>query len=216
MKFARILASSVFAGAVLISATSCSSSAVEPATTAQAKIVDEKIVNRTPAAGENANVARTLADFYIYASAPSNLAKIEEASAPIKGHGKKVSDEELSALVAALPEGFKYFDTSSSDRIKNAYIQLTMGARTLSRDASQLQVFDEAVSIDGDSATVRMIKTETIPSHKKPLIFLNSGMAEVKLKKNDSGQWVMFAEALPGISTDNGFASATMGGSSKK
>lgn len=216
MKFARILVSAFFTGAVLISSTACSSPTVEPAATAQAKIVDEKIVNRTPASGKNAEVARTVSDFYIYASAPSNLAKIEEASAPIKGHGKKVTNEELDALVKALPAGFKYFDTSSPDRIKNAYIQLTMGARTLSRESAQLQVFDEAVSIDGDTATVRMVKTETIPSHKKPLIFLNSGMAELKLKKNDSGQWVMIAEALPGISTENGFASATMGSNSKK
>lgn len=216
MKFARILTASVFAGAVLVSATACSSPAVDPTAAAQAKIVDEQIVNRTPASGKNAEVARTVSDFYVYASDPSNLAKIEEAGAPIKGHGKTVSNEELDALVKALPAGFKYFDTSSPDRIKNAYIQLTMGARTLSREAAQLQVFDEAVSIDGDTATVRMVKTETVPSHKKPLIFLNSGMAELKLKKNDSGKWVMSAEALPGISTGNGFASATNGGSASK
>jgi hypothetical protein len=155
-------------------------------------------------------------EYYSYVSDPKNLAGIEKVSDPLKDHAKDVTNDELNALVAALPAGFKFFDTSSPDLIKNAYAQLTMGARILSPGTMHLKVTPDAFTVDGDTATVDISKTETVLNGKKIEAPSNSGMFALKLKKNDSGSWIMIAETIPGLSSSNAFAAAASGGSVKK
>lgn len=209
MKFPKILTVAAIAG--LLMASSACSAPNKPessASAAQMSTIEEPVTDRKIPTGDGAHAAEVVSDFYAYISDPANLSKIKEASAPIRGHGKKSTEDELASLVAALPDGFRFFDTSSPDLIKNAYVQLSMGARALSTDAVKLQIFNESVNVDGSSATVKMVKTEVLPKIQKPRPLLNSGMPEVILGKNDSGKWVMKAEPLPGMSSNSGFAAA--------
>lgn len=163
-----------------------------------------------------AAVAKTVTDYYSYVSDPHNHAAIEEASDPIKGDGKSVTDEELKTLVAALPLGFKYFDTSTPDLIKNAYVQLAMGARVLSKGSIHMDVPSDSVTVDGDVATVDMSKTKAVSNGTKIQVLVNSGVSSLQLKKNHKGSWVMLAEGARGISTSNGFAAAKAGTRTEK
>jgi hypothetical protein len=165
---------------------------------------------------ESVAAARTVNNFYAYVSNPSNLAGVEKASEKITGDGKDVTDEELKALVEALPLGFQYFDTSSPDLIKNAYVQLAMGARIMSRGTMKLSAPATAFTIEGNTATVDISKTETVLNGKKFEAPANSSMSALKLKKNDAGSWVMVAEGVPGLTVSNGFAAAVSGSSAKK
>lgn len=217
MKINRILLASALAGAVLLSATACATQnpdkSSESSTAVQMKTVEDRTA-ATPAV--RAAVAKTVNEYYAYVSDPSNLPEIEKASEPVKDHAKKATNEELNALVDALPTAFKYFDTSSPDLIKNAYAQLTMGARVLSRGKMNLSVPEDAFTVDGDIVTVDVSKTETILNGKKIQAPSNSGMFALKFKKSDAGAWIMIAEPIPGLSSSNSFAAAASGSIVKK
>lgn len=212
MKINKILSASVLAAAVLLSATACSTTnadhSPEASSSAQAKTV------ANPA--DRAAITRTVTDYYSYVSNPSNLAGIEKASDPIQGDGKSATNEELQALVEALPLGFKYFDTSSPDLIKNAYVQLTMGARVMSQGAAHLDIPADSVTVEGDTAAVDMSKTKATLNGTTIEVLVNSGVSSLKLKKNDKGSWVIISEGVRGLSTGNGFAAALTGAKTAK
>lgn len=153
----------------------------------------------------------TVNDYYSYVSNPGHSAAIEKASEKISGNGKSATNEELQALVDAIPAGFKYFDTSTPDLIKNAYVQLIMGSRSMGNAAIKLDVPSDAVSVDGDNATVDVSKTETLLNGKKIEAPASPGMLALKLKKNNAGTWVMIAEGVPNLTVNNGFAAALTG-----
>lgn len=202
MKITRILSASVLAGAVLLSATACSAQspekAPEPSSSSQVTPVETPTAEVTPAVDEREAAARTVNDYYAFVSDPDNKPKIEEAGAPVKGHGNTATDAELKTLVDAIPLGFQYFDTSTPDLIKNAYVQLLMGASVMGTADMQLTVPAEAVTVTGDTATVNTSKIETVLNGKKLEVPANSSMPDLQMKKNDKGDWVMIAEAFEG------------------
>jgi hypothetical protein len=122
------------------------------------------------------------------------MSKIQDAGIPLNGHGATASPAELNALAAALPDGFKYFDTSSPELIKNAYAQLFVGSKILNRASVTVSVPKDAVAINGVEATASSDKTEFTVNGKTGPVPSIMGMQDLKLKKDDSGNWVIVAD----------------------
>jgi hypothetical protein len=213
MKITQILSASVLAGAVLFSGTACSAQSTEKApessSSAQALPVETPTATVTPAVDEREAAARTVNDYYAYVSDPDNLQKIQDAGAPLKGRGATATDAELKTMVEALPLGFQYFDTSSADLIKNAYVQLLMGASVMGSANMELTTPAEAVTVAGDTATVNTLKIETVLDGKKIEVPANASVPDLKMKKDDSGNWVMIAEAIEGMGSSAGSVTTT-------
>lgn len=204
MKINRILSASVLAGAVLFSGSACSAASsndkpAEASASVQAMPVETPTAEVTPAVDEREAAARTVNDYYSFVSDPDNLQKIEDAGAPIKGHGRTATDQELKTLVEAIPLGFQYFDTSTPDLIKNAYVQLLMGASVMTSADVELTVPADAVTVTGDTATVNAHKIETVLNGEKIEVPANADVPDLQMKKNESGDWVMIAEEIAGM-----------------
>lgn len=209
MKITRILSASVLAGAVLFAGTACSaqnsdkgpsdSNPSVAATAPDAKPTETPAGKVTPAVDERSAAAQTVNDYYAFVADPENAQKIDDAGAPIKGHGATATEAELKTMVEALPLGFQYFDTSSPDLIKNAYLQLIMGSSVMSSAKMELNLPADAVTVTGDTATVKMSKLETVVNGEKVDVPENSSVTDLKMKKDDSGNWVMIAEPIPGM-----------------
>lgn len=199
MKITRILSASVLAGAVLLSGTACSildmgkkpdaSTSASPAPT-ETTSAEIEIVN------EGQAVADVVNGYYTYVLMPDSLAEIEQVGDRFDGRSE-VTDEELNELVTSLPQGFQYFDTSNAELIKYAYISLLSGASVGDKmPGAELVLPAEAVTVEGDTATVNatMAKIskdgEAIASEADPY-----AADLINLKKNDSGSWVIVAEA---------------------
>lgn len=199
MKITRILSASVLAGAVLLSGTACSmldgKKDEKISSSSAAKPAESQAVETSEAVDEKQAVADTVNGFYAYVSAPENEEKIKQAGEPVRGHGATASDEELNQLVESLPEGFQYFDTSSPELIKNAYVQLLMGAGVMSSGKMEANVPADIVVVDGDTATINSTAIEVKMNGEKIDVPSNAEAQALKLKKNESGSWVMIAEA---------------------
>lgn len=202
MKITRILSASVLAGAVLLSGTACSmmdmNKQSESSSSAEAKPSESQSVET--AVDEQQAVADVVNGYYTYVSTPGNLDEVKQAGEPLKGRGATASDEELNQLVASLPEGFAYFDTSNPELIKNAYVQLLVGAGVMSVANMDMNSPASAVTVEGDTATVNPALVEmTVNGEKVDNSTISS--SPIKLKKNETGSWVMIAD-----STMNGSA----------
>ena len=203
MKFSRILSASVLAGAVLFAGSACAApnstqSKVQPETnsSAEAKPAKNQDAQTAPAVDEKQAVAEVVNGYYTYVSIPSNFAEIEQAGAPLMGRGAEASDDELKQLVDSIPQGFQYFDTSTSDNIKNAYAQLIMGATVMKKGNIEVHVPASAVTVAGDTATLQTTGIDFTVNGEKSPVSSTSGTQILKLKKDESGSWVMIPEDL--------------------
>jgi hypothetical protein len=208
MKITRILSASVLAGAVLLSGTACSmmdNNKSETKVSASAEATE--IVETVNAVSDETAVADVVNGFYTYVSDPANKDTIKDAGEPLRGHGATATEEELNGLVASLPEGFAFFDTSNPELIKNAYVQLLLGSGLMSNGKVEASVPESAVTVTGDEATVDSSavvvkidgKQQESPATATPL----------KLKKDESGAWVMIADSImSGGGTSSGSGSA--------
>jgi hypothetical protein len=107
----------------------------------------------------------------------------------------------LNHLAASLPEGFAYFDTSNPELIKNAYVQLLVGAGVMSVANLDRNTPASAVTVEGDTATVNPALVEMTANGEK---VDNSTISSspIKLKKNETGSWVMIADSAMSGSAD--------------
>lgn len=205
MKITRILSASVLAGAVLLSGTACSmldgkkDEKISSSSTAPAESQAVETEEAVEAVDEQQAVANTVNGFYAYVSVPENAEVIKQAGEPLKGRGATATDEELNQLVESLPEGFYYFDTSSPDLIKNAYVQLLMGAGVMSSGKMEANVPADVVVVDGDTATIDSSAIETKMDGEKIDVPANADTPALNLKKNESGSWVMIADEITGL-----------------
>lgn len=194
MKITRILSASVLAGAVLLSGTACSmlnDNKSETKVSASAEAVET-----ANTVSEETAVAEVVNGFYTYVSDPANAATIKDAGEPLRGHGATATQEELDNLVASLPEGFAFFDTSNPELIKNAYVQLLLGSGLMGNGKMEASVPDSAVTVTGDEATVdssQVVVKLDGKEQKSP-----ATAAPLKLKKDETGTWVMIADSLMG------------------
>jgi hypothetical protein len=196
MKITRTLSASVLAGAVLLSGTACSmmdmNKKSESSSSATAEPSETQSVETT--VDEQQAVADVVNGYYTYVSTPGNLDEVKQAGEPLKGRGATASDEELNQLAASLPEGFAYFDTSNPELIKNAYVQLLVGAGVMSVANMDMNTPASAVTVEGDTATVNPALVEMTANGEK---VDNSTISSspIKLKKNETGSWVMIADS---------------------
>lgn len=208
MNITKILSASVLAGAVLLSATACSApdageksnaGANASATATPTANVDASAVatpSETAAVSDTKAVVDVVNGFYTYVLNKENADDIQKAAESLQGNAAQTgepTDEQIATLVKNLPEGFKYFDTSSSDLIKNAYGQLYIVSVTNTSDMS-IVAPEEAATVEGDTATVDPVKfTMTVDGEK-----ITNGTTSsdpIKLKKNADGAWVMVASS---------------------
>lgn len=209
MKITRVLPAAVLAAGVLLSASACAPAEEKKADVSASPSVEQSVTpSETPSAeaspkvDEAVAVATTINDFYTYVSDPANASKIEEAGAPLEGRGAVATAEELEALADSLPEGFKYFDTSTPDLIKNAYVQLLMGSSLMSAGTMTATVPVGAVTVTDDTATVDATKFEITLNGEKTPIPSTAGEQLLKLRKDAAGQWVMIADEFAQASSE--------------
>ena len=215
MKITRILSASVLAGAVLLSTTACSvsdmfsetgsstASATASAPASPEPSESSQAEETTDTVSEQEAVAEVVNGYYTYVLMKGNLADIQAAGEPLDGKAT-VTDEELTTLINSLPEGFQYFDVSSPELIRNAYGQLLAGGSVgeVAKGVVEIVTPADAVTVDGDRATVNTTLASVTRDGEELNTTQDPYAADLlNLKKNDSGSWVMVAEAPKGKSS---------------
>lgn len=222
MKLTRALSASVLVGAVVFAATACSapkdgsnespspqvsaSSTVTPSATATPSEIPSEATSESPETEaptetpaeleETSNssveeIASTVSGYYDFVATPGSLDAVKGA-----GLTADTTDAELKEIAASF-EGLQYFDTSSSENIRNAINQLY--ARTTQSErkpGATVAVPVDAVEINGDTATVKASAIEvtvngTTASATESPYFEHD---KLNLVKKADGSWVMIAE----------------------
>lgn len=144
---------------------------------------------------EAVKVAAVLTDFYNFVGSPDSLSKVKEAG---KAYEANRTDEELKKLVTNFPEGFKYFDTSSSKSSSDAYNQLVARTTQSNRTGQTVKVTVpvEAIAIkDGkavvDTAKLKVESKGNTTNGTEAPYFENP---QIGFTKNADGSWVMVPE----------------------
>lgn len=192
MKITRILSASMLAGAVLLSGTACASNTPEPTAP---ETSSEQVVS-PDAAKDTTKILTTVNGYYSFIANPENYDKVKASGAELTG--KEASDEQLSAMASDFPEGYQYFDTSSSQLIQNAYKAMMLGTGSLRMgDPLTITAPAEAVTVDGDKASLNTTwitvteKGITKPTEPES----NPDPSDViDLVKKDDGSWVIVAK----------------------
>lgn len=145
---------------------------------------------------ESGRVASALTEFYKFVGSPDSLAKVKEAG---KDYESNRTDAELKKMVEGFPEGFKYFDTSSSKNISDSYNQLIARTTQSNRTGSMVIVTvpAEAVTVKDGKATIDSAKLKVESKGKSSAgteapYFENPQM---NLIKKTDGSWVLIPEA---------------------
>ena len=151
-------------------------------------------VTSAPVQTDADKVASVLTGYYDFVSSPNSLAKVKQTGSKFYGR-PDVTDAELSKIAADFPEGFKYFDVSSSQSITNAYYQLFANATQSSRTpgTKPVTVPAKAVTINGEKATVKasmLTFADGKPVTGAPYFTFDP----IKLVKAKDGSWVMIPE----------------------
>lgn len=209
MKITKILSASVLAGAVLFSASGCSSAEVKTDNTAGTDIATSSPAapSSTAAPSESPTVTSDAADldgvllaingYYYYVSQPDSSDKLKDAEASITE--RPASDEALKQFAEEFSEGFKYFDTSTSEKINKAYKALMIGTSAGKlNEGLKMTIPGDSVTITGDTATVNTTHLKVTLDGEKKRVTPEENPDEkdiVNLVKNDSGSWVIVAKA---------------------
>jgi hypothetical protein len=144
---------------------------------------------------EAGKIVTVLTDFYKFVGSPDSLAKVKEAG---KDYESNPSDAELKKMVANFPDGFKYFDTSSSQSMSDSYNQLIARTTQSNRTGEVVKVTVPVESVtvkDGkaviDAAKLKVESKGKTTSGTEAPYFENPQMSFVQ--KTD-GSWVMVPE----------------------
>lgn len=212
MKAHPIITSTFIAGALLLLGTGCADAGkdtkndnanVSPSSaSATATPSSSSTVAATPDEDKSA-VLKSAQSFYDTIKDKAVIDKLKEST---KDFGvEQPSDEKLKKLVADNPQPFSIFDTSTSENIKNAYVQLVMGASIANMGEDlKFTVAPEAVKIDdsthatvdptyvqvfsGDKLLNDPKTTEVVPAPED---------SKVKAVKQD-GKWILIPLKLQG------------------
>lgn len=130
--------------------------------------------------------------FYDYTEKETSLDELMEAGQIVQKQGELTADE-AKAIVAAAPEGFKYFDTSTPENVRNAYNELTATAMGVKAGGSPVtfNVSVEAVSYNGDTAAVDKNAVEVSVDGEVQPVFPGEEN-NLNLVKKD-GSWLIVA-----------------------
>lgn len=197
MKINRAIPTAILAAGIILSASACAPSDDKKAESSSSPSAEQSVTaspEATVKTDERVDVAATVNDFYTYVSDPENATKIVDAGTPLKGHGGSATDAELKTLADALPDGFRYFDTSSPALIRNAYVQLLMGSSIMSKGTMTVHVPEAAVTVNDKTATVDSTKLDITLNGEKTPVPSSSASQVLNMKKDAAGQWVMIAD----------------------
>lgn len=204
MKIFRVLSASVLAGAVLLSVSGCSSAegkgetpvapvatlTADPSSTASPSETESAVSETTDIDG----ILLTINGYYYYISQPDSSDSLKNAEASIGGS----SNEEIKQFAEDFSEGFKYFDTSTVDKIQNAYKALMIGTSAGKlNEGLKMTIPSDSVTITGDTATVNTTHLKVTLNGEKKRVTPEENPDEkdlVHLVKNDSGSWVIVAK----------------------
>lgn len=152
----------------------------------------------TPSATTDADVAKVVAmmtDYYKFVGSPDNLAKVKEAG---KNYSSNSTDAELRKMVADFPEGFKFFDTSSSKSISDSYNELLARTTQSNRTGAVVTVTVpvEAVTVKDGKATIdaTKLKVESKGNTTNGTEAPYFEHPQMTLTKNADGVWVLIPE----------------------
>lgn len=163
----------------------------EPATEKQGEPVSnggapKNVENEVPA------ILGVVNGFYDYTEKEDSLDNLMDAGQTIQ-QKDAITAEEAKALVAAAPDAFKYFDTSTPENVRNAFNELTataMGVKTAGT-AVTFNVSVEAVDYNGDTAAVDKNSVEVSIGGEVQPVFPGEGN-NLNLSKK-SGNWLIVA-----------------------
>lgn len=140
-------------------------------------------------------VASALTQFYKFVGSPESFEEVKEAG---KDYGPDFTDAEWKKMAADFPEGFKYFDTSSSKSISDSYNQLLARTTQSNRTGGVVTVTVpvDAVTANEGKATIDSTKLKVESKGKTSTgteapYFEN---AQLNLIKQADGSWVLIPE----------------------
>lgn len=215
MKTHPIITSTFIAGALLLMGTGCADTGKDTtvdtnsaSASASATVPESASPSATAAVAatpeeEKAAVLKVAQSFYDTIKDKAVIDKLKAATADFGV--EEPSDEKIQKLVADNPEPFAIFDTSTSENIKNAYVQLVMGSSIANMgDNITFTVAPEAVTLnDATHATIdptfvqvlsngKLLNdpatTEVVPAPEE---------SKVKAVKQD-GKWILTPLKLQG------------------
>lgn len=187
MKVFKTLSAGILASALLLGTTACI-----PEDTSTA--VENTVQDETQA---KSAVAKTVNGFFGYITDKDNANIMED----LAGMDERTMEYDQIAETATskMPAGFEYFTTSNATETVNAYAFMsTLAYRTFKSDDFSLFVAADAVSIDGDTATVDGSRIDTVYNGVRRDNLLDHTTAEdnmIHLVKVD-GQWLIQAPTV--------------------
>lgn len=144
---------------------------------------------------ETGKIVSVLTQFYTFVGSPESLVKVKEAG---KDYGPDFTDAEWKKMAADFPEGFKYFDASSSKSISDSYSQLVARTTQSNRTGEVVTVTipADSVAITESKATIDATKLKVESKGKASTgteapYFEN---AQLNLIKQTDGSWVIVPE----------------------
>jgi hypothetical protein len=200
LKIDQIFSASLLAGALILSATACSAPSPAPeGNKAQTTATASPQVNSADSTEDTAKILKTVNGYYDFITSPDSKDKIKSAAADLTG--RNATDEELQTFAKSFPEGFQYFDTSTSQLIQRAYTVMSVGSMSLQPDNVKISAPEESVNIDGDTATLNTTWISVTKNGKTYPVAAESTPDPsdlIQLVKKGDGSWVIVANnSLP-------------------
>jgi hypothetical protein len=201
MQIQKILSVSVLATALLITASGCaqtsdkenpippntSNTTVEPTSNPPSSF------SESTEASDLDGILLTINGYYYFISQPDSSDKLKDAQAAISE--RPASDEAIQKFAEDFSEGFKYFDTSTVEKIQRAYKALMIGTSAGKlNEGLKMTIPADSVTITGNSATVNTTHLKVTLNGEKKRVTPEQNPAEkdiVHLVKSDSGSWVI-------------------------
>lgn len=214
MKAHPIITSTFIAGALLLLGTGCAdegkdtkaenanASPSSASATATPSSTNMAAATATPEE-DKAAVLKSAQSFYDTIKDKAVIDKLKESTANFGV--EQPSDEKLKKLVADNPQPFSIFDTSTTENIKNAYVQLVMGASIANMgEELKFTVAPEAVKID--DATHATVDPTYVQVFSKGKLMNDPKTTEVVPAPEDSkvkavkqdGKWILIPLKLQG------------------
>lgn len=185
-------------GFVLLSGTACSSATHNPEETRTSATAQASTGETSSRSTEDTDkVLHTVNGYYDFITSSAAKDKVRVAGSSLMG--KQATDKDLQDLASNFPEGFQYFDTSSSQLVKDAYTVMSVGTMSLAEQGTiKISAPKESVTVDGDTAT---LNTTWINVTKNGNILRTTPESSpdisdlIQLVKKSDGSWVIVANS---------------------
>lgn len=151
--------------------------------------------NPVEASDDATAVLEVINSYYAFIISPEAIASIQELRTGF-GEGEP-TPEQIETVVAAHPEIYKYYDTSTPEKAKLATEEFVMAASMIAMGGSKVTFTApaESVTVDGDTAKVDASAViVTVDGEKIKDTTADEGNIDFTKKE---GKWVIVAKPLP-------------------